>query len=255
VAPELSEYRLYRQGDDPRRLDWKLLARSDRAYVRLAEDRAILPTWFVLDASASMAWPPESLAKWALATTMVLGLASVAIAAGDPAGLLVAHPHAVVRLPPRARRGTVREIVAALGNVAPSGAARLAPALREVRPGARTIIVSDFLGDESDARRVAAGLNAAGSEVHAIHVVAQEELEPPRRAVRAVDPVDRAIGRPLEEATYAAYQARFAAWRDETARAWRRAGIAWWQVSTAGDPLREIRRVIGGAQPAAPVTA
>ena len=42
AAPELSEYRLYRQGDDPRRLDWKLLARSDRAYIRLAEDRAIL---------------------------------------------------------------------------------------------------------------------------------------------------------------------------------------------------------------------
>src|SRR5678810_56818 len=57
AAPELSEYRVYRQGDDPKRIDWRLLARSDRAYIRLATDRAILPTMIVLDASASMAYP------------------------------------------------------------------------------------------------------------------------------------------------------------------------------------------------------
>src|SRR5678810_1325164 len=34
-APELSEYRVYRQGDDPRRIDWRLLARSDRVYICL----------------------------------------------------------------------------------------------------------------------------------------------------------------------------------------------------------------------------
>src|SRR5581483_10990842 len=57
TSAEFSEYRLYRQGDDPRRLDWRLLARSDRAYIRLATDRAVLPTTIVLDASASMAFP------------------------------------------------------------------------------------------------------------------------------------------------------------------------------------------------------
>ena len=39
TSGEFTEYRLYRQGDDPRRLDWKLLARSDRAFVRLTDDR------------------------------------------------------------------------------------------------------------------------------------------------------------------------------------------------------------------------
>ena len=42
TSPELSEYRAYRQGDDPKQLDWKLLARTDRAFVRLAEERSIL---------------------------------------------------------------------------------------------------------------------------------------------------------------------------------------------------------------------
>jgi len=40
TSAEFTEYRFYRQGDDPRRIDWRLLARSDRAYIRLATDRA-----------------------------------------------------------------------------------------------------------------------------------------------------------------------------------------------------------------------
>ena len=59
ISAEFAEYRAYRQGDDPRRVDWKLFARSDRAYIRLSNDRAILPTMIVLDASASMAFPVD----------------------------------------------------------------------------------------------------------------------------------------------------------------------------------------------------
>src|SRR3990172_6521269 len=57
LSAEFTEYRPYRQGDDPRRLDWKLLARTDRAYLRLTNDRATLGTLLVVDASASMAYP------------------------------------------------------------------------------------------------------------------------------------------------------------------------------------------------------
>src|SRR6476646_11876229 len=64
TSAEFSEYRLYRQGDDPRRIDWRLLGRSDRAYIRLATDRAILPTMLLLDASASMAFPVATRDKW-----------------------------------------------------------------------------------------------------------------------------------------------------------------------------------------------
>src|SRR6476620_10338881 len=65
-SAEFTEYRPYRQGDDLRRIDWKLCARSNRAYIRVSNDRAILPTTVVLDASASMAFPVETLGKWHL---------------------------------------------------------------------------------------------------------------------------------------------------------------------------------------------
>ena len=90
-SAEFTEYRPYRQGDDLRRIDWKLFARSDRAYIRLSNDRAILPTTIVLDASASMAFPLPSLGKWSLAAQAAIGLAAVARNSADPVGLVIAR--------------------------------------------------------------------------------------------------------------------------------------------------------------------
>src|SRR3954469_21402500 len=94
TSAEFTEYRLYRQGDDPRRIDWRLLARSDRAYIRLANDRALLPTTIVLDTSASMAFPVATRDKWRLAQELTIGLAAVAHAHGDPVGGALHRPRA-----------------------------------------------------------------------------------------------------------------------------------------------------------------
>jgi uncharacterized protein (DUF58 family) len=255
TAPELSEYRLYRQGDDPRQLDWKLLARSDRAYIRLAEDRSLLATWFVVDASASMAFPPTSTAKWRRAMDVTLGLASVALSAGDPVGLLLAHPAPPPRTPPRSRRGTLAGMSSTLGTVAPSGAIGLAPLLADARPGVRLVVISDFLGDEEATRRAAGALMAAHCDVHAVHVVAREELDPAGQAIRAVDPENPSILRPLDDVMRSRYLANFAAWREQTAAAWRHAGATWTEVITDEDPAQAIRRVIGAASGVAVASA
>lgn len=247
AAPELSEYRLYRQGDDPRQLDWKLLARSDRAYIRLAEDRSLLATWFVVDASASMAFPETTRAKWRRALEMTLGLASVALAAGDPVGLLVAHPAPPPRAPARSRRGTLGTMAAALAGIAPAGSRPLAPLLADANTGARVVVVSDFLGDEDGTRHAAAALLAAHSDVHAVHVVAREELDPGPTAIRAVDPEDPSLVRPLDPAIRERYRESFARWRREQAAAWRHAGATWTMVTTDEEPALAVRRVIGAS--------
>ena len=244
AAPELSEYRLYRQGDDPRQLDWKLLARSDRAYIRLAEDRSLLATWLVLDASASMAFPEETLGKWNLAVDVTLGLASVALAAGDPIGVLVAHPSPPPRTPARSRRGTLGETATTLRAIRPTGTVPLAPLLTDARPGVRVVVVSDFLGDEESTRLSASALLSARCDVHAVQVVAREELDPAPSAIRAVDPEDDAIVRPFDEALRARYRANFDAWRQRTAAAWRHAGATWTTVTTDEEPSIGVRHVI-----------
>lgn len=161
-APELSEYRLYRQGDDPRQLDWKLLARSDRAFIRLSDDRAVHPTWLVIDASASMAYPVPSLSKWRMARLLAVALAAVAQRAGDPVGAAIVAGGGVVRVRARTRADVVVELVSALGSVTPSGASPLAPALLHLPERARLVIVSDLLGDEPVLRQAAAARASAG---------------------------------------------------------------------------------------------
>jgi len=246
-APELSEYRVYRQGDDPKRIDWRLLARSDRAYIRLADDRSIVSTMIVVDATASMAFPPRSLGKWKAACDIAIGLAAVAHTSRDPVGLIIVGGDGMRQLPPRTRRGIVGEIARALDSVGPKGSAPLAAALGGTRSRNRIAIVSDFLGDADDLRRRAGEVAAAGGEVHAIHVVAAEELEPRSASILAVDPEDASISRPFVAESRAAYLEGFAAWRNELAATWRAQGLTYTLAVTSEPASRVVRRVAGAA--------
>ncbi|MFN8670428.1 MAG: DUF58 domain-containing protein [Gemmatimonadaceae bacterium] len=246
-APELSEYRLYRQGDDPRQLDWKLLARSDRAFTRLSDDRAVHPTWFVVDASASMAFPEESRAKWWMARALAVGLAAIAQRSGDPVGAVIAAAGGLVHVRARTRADVLVELVSALGSVTPSGTGDVAPALVIVPERARLVIVSDLLGDEHALRRAAAARAGAGGDVHMLHVVSRDELDPPPAIALAVDPEDASVERPLDAAARAAYRARFADWREATARAWRLAGASYRQVQAEDEAALVVRGVASGA--------
>jgi uncharacterized protein (DUF58 family) len=246
-SAEFTEYRPYRQGDDSRRVDWKLLARSDRAYVRLATDRAVLPTVVVVDASASMAFPRPSRAKWTQACSLAVGIAGVAQASGDPVGLVVARADGVRVLPARSRRGVVADVVRALDDATPGGGATLGAGLGAARGARRVVIVSDFLEDDEALLREARVRIAGGAEVHALHVVAGDELDPRFGDVTAVDPEAPAIARPLVAAVVPAYRARFDAWRDGLAAAWRSAGGTYTLVMAEEPPARAVRRLAAGA--------
>jgi uncharacterized protein (DUF58 family) len=246
-APELSEYRVYRQGDDPKRIDWRLLARSDRAYIRLAEDRSVVPTLIVIDGTASMAFPPRSLGKWRTACDIAVGLAAVAHASRDPVGVVIVTGRGLRQLPPRGRRGIVGEIARALDAATPDGTASISSALAGVKPRTRIAIVSDFLGDADDVRRRAGEVAAAGGEVHAVHVVADDELNPPSRSMLAVDPEDASIARPLVADARAAYLERFGEWRSQLAAAWRGEGLSYTMATVSEPASRVVRRVASGA--------
>ncbi len=250
VASEFVEYRPYRQGDDPRRLDWKLLARSDRAFIRLAPDRAVLGTLIAVDASASMAFPVESVrtdgaharTKWRAAKDVAVACAAVAHAGGDPVGLTIAAPSGLIRLAPRTRRGVVAEIARTLDAHVPAGSASLASAF--VGAPSRVLLVTDCLGDLDGLRRAARAHVAGGGEAHVAHVVSRFELDPPATAMLATDPEDPSLARPLTADTRGEYRAAFDAWRGEVARAWRDDGVAYHEVLDDEPADVLVRRVV-----------
>ena len=63
LSIEFAEYRQYQPGDEPRRIDWKAYARSDRYYVKEFEDETNLDAWLILDASASMGYASDGISK------------------------------------------------------------------------------------------------------------------------------------------------------------------------------------------------
>jgi uncharacterized protein (DUF58 family) len=239
-SAEFTEYRAYRQGDDPRRLDWKLLARTDRAFLRITNERATLPTLIAVDASASMRFE----AKWEAACALAVGLAGVAHAAGDPVGLLVSgvSPR---RLPLRARRGVVGDFVRTLDGVEPAGTADLTELIRESRPSGRLAVLTDLLGDAASLLRAAGEQAVRGVEVVLAHGVAREELDPPAGARLAEDPENPTFQRPLTPLTREAYLASFGAWRADMARAWRAAGAKYVEVITDEPADKAVRRTVG----------
>jgi uncharacterized protein (DUF58 family) len=248
---EFTEYRLYRQGDDPRRLDWKLLARSNRAFIRLTDDRALVPTWLIADASASLAFPQKVPAgratKWDLLRAIAIGLAAVAHSGADPVGLVVASGNGA-RLVPRTRRGTVREISRALEETRCFGATAIAPLLAPISPNSRIVILSDLLGDFEETARTSAQLIAAGAQVDCVHVVAVEELDLPEGSWLAVDPdAANMAPRALHRGARAEYRAAFDAFRVEAARRWRAIGAGYLEARTDVAPARLVRHIVSGA--------
>ena len=244
MTSEFTEYRLYRQGDDPRRLDWKLLARTDRAYLRITDDRAVRTTLILLDGSASLAFPEGSLGKWVQARRLAVGLAAVARGEGDPVGLVIAAESGLVRLPPRSRHGVIGEIARGVDGISPRGSVGLSPALQGIRTGWRVAIISDFLGDEETLRARAATLVIEGVEVFAAHVVADEEARPPRTTRLATDPENPDLRRVLHAGVAAEYIDAFGSWRSALASRWRASGAEYSEIRTGEDTAAAIRRMV-----------
>ena len=245
VATEFAEYRPYRQGDDPRRIDWKLLARSDRAFIRLAPDRSVMATLIAVDASASMAFPSISDGKWWCARQLAVGCAAVAHGGADPVGLAVASVTGIMRLQPRTRRGVIGEIARTIDAIEPGGSTSLADAF--IGAPLRVLVLTDCLGDLDGLRRAARAHVAMGAEVHVAHIVSHAELEPAHRAMLATDPEDRLVARPLTDGNRTAYRAAFDAWRDQVARAWRDDGVAYQEVLDGEAMDVAVRRVVAPA--------
>ncbi|SHH69498.1 DUF58 domain-containing protein [Massilia sp. CF038] len=149
---EFSEYRAYAPGDEWRRVDWKLMARADRYYVREAERDSHVAIWLWLDATASMDEPSrkvEGLTKLQYARAILACVAGIAQRQGDAFGLVVCTAGRVQFT--QASRGPrqMHRMLAQLNKAKAEGALPDTDALRASLHFARApsliFAVSDFL--------------------------------------------------------------------------------------------------------------
>ncbi len=178
---EFSEYRAYVQGDDPRHLDWKVLARSDRSFIKKFEDETNLRCQLVVDHSRSMQFGSGPLTKADYAATLAATLALFLMQQGDAVGVTTFGEALQEHLPPRNRPGHLRRLMLELEKPAPAGGTALDLSVRQLadllRKRGMICLVSDLLASIETLERQLALLGAMGHDLVLFHVMDRAEID------------------------------------------------------------------------------
>ena len=190
---EAGEGRPYEPGDDVRRIDWNLTARSGDVHVRDTVAERELETWFVVDGSASLDYGTASCEKRDLAVAQVAAFGLLTARPGNRTGAVVFDAAGARVVPPRAGRATLIELVGRLHERPrdAGGTPSLAAALRRVHHlgtrGGLVVVVSDLL-DASDWPRELRILGQRHDVVVARLTDPREDDLPPVGVLALVDP-------------------------------------------------------------------
>lgn len=236
---EFTEHRAYQPGDEPRYLDWRMLARSDRLFVKQFEEETNLRAMILLDASRSMGWrgAENRLTKLDYAQRLAAAVGLILLRQRDATGLITFDEAVREIVPARVKAGQWRRLVHGIVGTAGGSGTAAEAALRQVtsllvRRGL-VVLLSDLLFDRDLALTALRYLRHRGHQVVVFHLMdpAERELSGPPEA-RFKDPETSAslVVRPRElaRAYRETVRREIAAWRG----ACRRHGIAYHDVTT-----------------------
>lgn len=248
-SAEFQKHRPYQAGDDLKYLDWKLLARTDRLYSKQFRETTSMAVMIVLDTSASMAFPAESVSKFRYAQIVAASLAHLIATQGDAVGIMSMTDGAFSYVPARGGRLHLRSVIAHIDRLAPRGAwqpskviARGAELLK--RRGV-VLVLSDFYDEEEETRRALRRVSRRGHDVAMLQVQAQEESTLPFSGTIAFEDLESGERRIVDAGVA----------RDEYRRAYRdflsrcrvnatRDGIDYGLFSTATPPARALQEFL-----------
>ena len=178
---EFTEYRQYTPGDDPRYLDWRLYARTDRYYIKKFEDETNLRCHLLVDGSRSMAYGSLAWTKAQYAHTLAATVAYFLHQQGDAIGLLTFDEGIRDYLPARHRRSHLRQLMLTLEKPAAGRATDLTAPLKRivelVRKRGLMVFITDLLAPIETLERNIGNLVACGHEVLLFHVIDPAERD------------------------------------------------------------------------------
>ncbi len=196
---EFSEYRPYVPGDDPRGLDWKLYARSDRFFIKRFEDETNRHVYIVLDRSRSMGFGTLDYGKDAYAETLAATLAYYMALQRDSVGLLTFDESIGDFVPARQRPGHFRQLMVALSRPLAGSDTDLDAPLQQlaqlISKRGLVILISDLLAPIDTLRTNLGLLRSRGHEVILLRILDPGELKLSITEVTTV--IDMETGREL----------------------------------------------------------
>lgn len=177
---EYLDHRAYTPGDEIGSLDWKILARTDKYYVKLFEDETNLRAYILLDCSRSMAFQSGRLSKFDYACYLAAALSYLMLHQNDAVGLVLFDREIRQFLTPKARPTQFRRVLDLLDTAPAQSDTDVGTVLHEVAERIRrrglVIVISDLIDDE---QKVASGLQHFRHNKHEVivfHVMDDAEL-------------------------------------------------------------------------------
>ena len=177
---EYLDHRAYTPGDEARSIDWKILARTNKYYVKLFQDETNLRAYILLDCSRSMAFKSGAMSKLEYGSYLAAALSYLMLHQNDAVGLVLFDSEVRQYLPPKARPTQFRRILELLDHSHSKEDTDVGAVLHDVaeripRRGL-VILLSDLIDDEA---KIANGLQHFrhnNHEVLVIHTLDDAEL-------------------------------------------------------------------------------
>lgn len=181
---EYADHRPYSMGDELRALDWKLLAKTDKYYVKLFEDQTNLRCTILLDVSRSMNFAAEGrMTKLTYGTHLAAALGYLMLRQNDAVGLALFDSRLRHYLPARATASHFRLIVGLLEAAQPRLETRMGPVMHELAARLKrrgmVILISDLLDDPEVLFGALGHFRYRQHEVLVFHVMDPHELTLP----------------------------------------------------------------------------
>ncbi len=204
---EFAEHRAYGLGDEVRRLDWRVLAKCDRYYVKQYNEESVLMATLVLDAGAGMGFAESGPSKWDAARAVASGLARLLLAQRDPVGLALAASPLPPLVPARSEATHYSALMEVLRRTVPAGPGILAERLSElaarIRRRGLVVVISDVFCELEPLEKSLRRLSSHGHQLVLIHTVAPEELSfPYKEGIRFVSLENDTVAVPLDAPSF-----------------------------------------------------
>jgi uncharacterized protein (DUF58 family) len=176
---DFAEYRQYMPGDDIRRIDWKVYARSDRYYIKEYEGETNTCVYLLLDVSASMSYSSVPVSKIDYAFFLAASLAYFAQRQKDSVGLVTFDEAIVEKIPARCRQGHLARIIHALSKVNPRAQSDFMRPLNVLAENLRrrgiVVLISDLLAPAENIIRGLHQFRHRGNDLVVFHIVDPQE--------------------------------------------------------------------------------
>src|SRR6201993_464710 len=248
---EPGESRIYQPGDDVRRRDWSVPARTTPPHVRVMIADRELETWLVVDMSASLDFGTTGCEKRDLAVAAAAAIAFLNSGGGNRLGALIANGQDVIRVPALSGRVHEHTLLRAIATSPPApGGVRgdLAAAIDDLRRPERrrgmAVIISDFLGPINWMRPLRA--IAGRHEVLGIEVLDPRDVELPDVGEVILQDAETGLTREftIDEQLRDDFEKAAAAHRAEVARTLRRCDAPLLSLRTDRDWISDVVRFV-----------